>query len=234
MSPRKAKKKVEKSESSKSKSEESAATTASSTDLEAIGSIKFPISEAFRFSMESISKRFTRALITALSVLLGIAFMVTLLTMGTISTVLKGQAGLQAYQLWMAVIALLVCGVGIINSMLMSVTERYKEIGTIKCLGATDGSVLEIFLIEALILGLLGGVIGAFIGWITAIIIYGFQFGWAVVFPSDPKLSYVYVEYLYHIGRAILIAAGLSLIASAYPAFYAAKLNPAEALRYEI
>ena len=54
-----------------------------------------------------------------------------------------------------------------------------------KCLGATDSNVLEIFLIEALLLGLLGGVIGAFAGWIAAIGIFGFQFGIQGVFPAD-------------------------------------------------
>lgn len=225
MSRRKAKKKAKKSESGTASAEAGAAPAST----EAVGSITFPITEAFRFSLESISKRLTRALITALSVLLGIAFMVTLLTMSTILSYAPGGKPPEAYQYWMVVIALLVCGVGIINSMLMSVTERYKEIGTIKCLGATDGSVLEIFLIEAMILGLLGGVIGAFAGWIAAITIYGIQLGWAYVFASG-----AIIQYLTHIGLAILIAAGLSVIAAAYPAFYAAKLNPAEALRYEV
>ncbi len=131
-----------------------------------IGSIKFPVGEAFRFALESIRKRFTRALITAFSVLLGIAFMVTILTMGTILPSV-GQIPPAQYQTWMVIIALLVCGVGIVNSMLMSVTERYKEIGTMKCLGATDMNVLQIFLIEALLLGVLGGVLGSCAGWIA-------------------------------------------------------------------
>jgi len=195
---------------------------------EAIGSIAFPIGEAMRFALESIRKRFTRALITSLSVLLGIAFMVTLLTMGFI---LRGTGGAPAaYQYWMVIIALLVCGVGIVNSMLMSVTERYKEIGTMKCLGATSASVLEIFLMEALLLGMLGGVVGAFVGWIAAVAVYGFQLGWSFVFPSGAAI----LEYLYYIGLAIVTAAGLSIVAAAYPAFYAARLNPAEALRYEV
>jgi len=210
-------------------SEEKVAEKSQSMPIEKIGSIKFPFNEAFRFSLESIRKRFARALITALSVLLGIAFMVTILTMTTILRNVGGELP-GAYQYWMVMIALLVCGVGIVNSMLMSVTERYKEIGTMKCLGATDTSVLQIFLIEALLLGLLGGVIGAFAGWAAAIGIYGFQFGAGALFPGPG----VFIEYLVYIGEAIGIAAILSVAAAAYPAFYAARLNPAEALRYEI
>jgi ABC-type antimicrobial peptide transport system permease subunit len=193
-----------------------------------VGKIKFPAGEAFKYALESIRKRFTRALITALSVLLGIAFMVTILSMGTILTNV-GERPPESYQLWMVIIALLVCGVGIINSMLMSVTERYKEIGTIKCLGATDTNVLQIFLFEALLLGLLGGIVGALSGLIAAIAIFGIQFGFGVVFAGAAL-----VEYLYYIGLAIGVAALLSVGAAAYPAFYAAKLNPAEALRYEV
>jgi putative ABC transport system permease protein len=193
-----------------------------------VGTIKFPIGEAFRYSMESIRKRFTRALITAFSVLLGIAFMVTILTMGTIM-VSANQQSPPSYQLWMVAIALLVCGVGIVNSMLMSVTERYKEIGTIKCLGATDTNVLQIFLIESLLLGLLGGILGAVVGWVASVVIYGFQYGFSIVFSSANLVPYVT-----YIIEAIITAGLLSVAAAAYPAFYAARLNPAEALRYEV
>jgi len=220
------------SEEKASKKESTKEIQSQSAAVEKVGVIKFPVGEAFRFSLESIRKRFTRALITTLSVLLGIAFMVTLLTMGTILTNV-GKEPPGAYQFWMVIIALLVCGVGIVNSMLMSVTERYKEIGTMKCLGATDVNVLQIFLIEALLLGLLGGVIGAFAGWAAAIGIFGFQFGIAGVFPAE-KIAVVMVQYLFYIVEAIGVAAFLSVLAAAYPAYYAARLNPAEALRYEV
>ena len=190
-----------------------------------VGSIKFPITEAFKYCMESIKKRFTRTLITSLSVLLSIAFLVSLLTMGEILRQLG--AGAEQYQIWVAIIALLVCAVGIVNSMLMSVTERYKEIGTIKCLGATDGAVLEIFLIEALLLGIIGGIIGAIAGWVVTLAIYSAQ--GLNVFFEGALLSYVRI-----IGMAIGISAFISITAAAYPAYYAAKLKPAEALRYEI
>ncbi len=191
-----------------------------------VGSIKFPISEAFKYCIESIRKRFTRTMITSLSVLLSIAFLVSLLTMGEILRQIGGR-GTEAYQIWVAIIALLVCGVGIVNSMLMSVTERYKEIGTIKCLGATDGAVLEIFLIEALLLGILGGVIGAIIGWIVAVAMYSLQ--GINVFFEGAMLAYLRI-----IGMSIGIAGLISLAAATYPAIYAARLKPAEALRYEV
>ncbi|MEM3815503.1 MAG: FtsX-like permease family protein [Candidatus Bathyarchaeia archaeon] len=191
-----------------------------------VGSIKFPISDAFKYCLESIRKRFTRTMITSLSVLLSIAFLVSLLTMGEILQRIGGAP--QQYQIWVAIIALLVCGVGIVNSMLMSVTERYKEIGTIKCLGATDSAVLEIFLIEALLLGLIGGSIGAVVGWVSAVIIYYAQYGPLVFFEG------AMIRYATIIGMAIGIAALISVVAAAYPSIYAARLKPAEALRYEV
>ena len=200
--------------------------------LPEIGSITFPITEAFRYCLESIRKRFTRALITALSILLGIAFYVSIRSMNTILPNI-GQSPPQAYQILMAVIALLVCGIGIVNSMIMSVTERYKEIGTIKCLGATDTSVLEIFLIEALLLGIFGGIIGSFLGWIAAIGIFGSQFSFASVFPAG-KVAAVMMDYLRYIAEGIGISILVSIAGAAYPAFYASRLNPAEALRYEV
>ena len=191
-----------------------------------IGTIKFPISEAFRYCLESIRKRFTRTLITSLSVLLSIAFLTSLLTMGEILGHIGG-GGTAAYQLWVAVIALLVCAVGIVNSMLMSVTERYKEIGTIKCLGATDTAVLEIFMIESLLLGILGGVIGAIVGWIAAIVIYYFQ--GIQVFFEGAMLAYARI-----IGMSIGVSVLISVVGAAYPSLYAARLKPADALRYEV
>lgn len=194
--------------------------------------VKFPLSEAISFSIESIRRRFTRALITIISIILGIAFLSAILTIANIVVALSGPAGgaeaLPSYQLWMAIIALLVCGVGIINSMLMSVTERYKEIGTIKTLGAEDFHVLEIFLIEGIIMGLVGGIIGGIAGWAIAFVIYYFQSGAPAVVTSAALSS------LNIVGLSIVLSLFLSLISSLIPAYIAAKLNPVEALRYEV
>ena len=88
-------------------------------------------------------------------------------------------------------------------------------------------------LIEAMLLGLLGGVIGAFSGWAAAMGIFGFQFGIEGIFPAE-NLMPTLLSYFTYVGEAIGIAALLSVAAAAYPALYAARLNPAEALRYEV
>lgn len=190
--------------------------------------VRFPFSEALRFSIESIRKRFTRALLTLLSIVLGIAFMDSLLTMSSVLTVAAGEATIQAYHYWLAVISLLVCTVGIVNSMLMAVTERYKEIGTLKCLGAMDRNILLVFLLEAGILGLVGGLIGSLAGTVATTVIYGIQIGWDKIALVPPA------EYLRNILYGLSVAVFLSVVASLYPAYYASKLDPAVALRYEV
>ncbi|MBO3839295.1 MAG: FtsX-like permease family protein [Thermoproteota archaeon] len=210
-------------------------------------SVKFPLSEAFSFSLESIKRRFGRALVTMASIILGISFLSFLLTTGRIVSIMQQQSGtaVQAYQIWMAIIAILICAVGIVNSMLMSVTERYKEIGTIKCLGARNGHVLEIFLIEAFLLGLIGGAIGAVSGWGIAAL-------WQYLLPLMTQQGSVQTEALIIAARlwlelnvneplillsnpliGIALSVFIALISSIVPAYIAAKLSPTEALRYE-
>ncbi|MBO3762732.1 MAG: ABC transporter permease [Candidatus Brockarchaeota archaeon] len=195
--------------------------------------ITFPLSEAISFAVESIRRRFSRALITVISIVLGIAFLSALLTITRIVSALSGglsqtSQGPPLYQIWMAAIALLVCGVGIINSMLMSVTERYKEIGTLKTLGAEEIHILELFLIEGALMGLIGGIVGAFGGWLVAFIMYYVQ-------SSSPQLVLqASLSSIDIVGISIVLSVILSLVSSMVPAYMASKLNPVEALRYEV
>lgn len=194
--------------------------------------VKFPVSEAVKFSVESIRKRFTRALITAVSVILGVAFYAALKTSAAVLAVEHPGAQMEAYKLWMSIISLIVCAVGILNSMLMSVTERTKEIGTMKCIGAMDGHILTIFLAESALLGVIGGVIGAVAGWGAGIAISAFP-----TFPSLPPYLFspaLLTAYVGILGEALAIAVILSLGATLYPAYHAASLDPADALRYEV
>ncbi|MGO8671277.1 MAG: ABC transporter permease [Capsulimonadaceae bacterium] len=119
-----------------------------------------------------------------------------------------------------AVISLVVGGIGIMNIMLVSVTERTREIGIRKAIGATPRDILLQFLIESAIISLLGGLIGIVIGVAGAIIMSKFG-GW----NSIVSLSSVLV--------ALLVSASVGLFFGIYPASKAAALHPIEALRYE-
>jgi putative ABC transport system permease protein len=126
-------------------------------------------------------------------------------------------------QLLVAVIAslsLLVGGIGIMNIMLVSVTERTREIGLRMAVGATAGSVLAQFLLEAVILSLLGGLAGITLG-LGAAIGLAHIAGWPLVVSPAAVLL------------AVAVAAGVGVFFGFYPAWKASRLDPIEALRYE-
>jgi putative ABC transport system permease protein len=119
-----------------------------------------------------------------------------------------------------ASISLLVGGIGIMNIMLVSVTERTREIGTRLAIGARESDILTQFLIEALVLSFVGGAIGVLLGIIGNQVIY--------------KLTNFHIP---TVGYSILIGFGFAVIVGVvfgfFPARKAAKLNPIDALRYE-
>jgi len=117
-------------------------------------------------------------------------------------------------------ISLLVGGIGIMNIMLVSVTERTREIGTRKALGAKRRDILIQFLVEALVMSIVGGVVGLVLGWAVSVLVsrYG---GWT------PTLS------MFSVVVGIGFSSAVGLVFGIYPAMKAAKLNPVEALRYE-
>jgi len=130
--------------------------------------------------------------------------------MGTIESVLGG----------IAAISLIVAGVGIINTMTVSVMERTREIGVLKAIGAKSRDVLFMFLSEAAMTGFLGGVLGAVLGFVLSQII-----GNIINMRASPSLD---------IGLFVVIfAMTTAVISGLYPAWRASSLNPVEALRYE-
>ena len=130
--------------------------------------------------------------------------------LGTIESVLGG----------IAAISLIVAGVGIINTMTVSVMERTREIGVLKAIGAKSSDVLLLFLSEAVMTGITGGIAGALFGVLLSQIIGDF-----INMPPDPSLSLVVSV----VGFAMVTA----VISGLYPAWRASNLHPVEALRYE-
>jgi len=137
-------------------------------------------------------------------------------------------AGKQARQMWLIGMSLLVCVVGIINSMLMSVTERFREIGTMKCLGALDGFIIRLFLIESFLLGFLGSLVGALLGCGLMLLVYCIREGFGLAGQLH------WSAMLLSLAGAVAVGGVLALIAAVPPAVVAAKLPPAAALRTEV
>ncbi len=119
-----------------------------------------------------------------------------------------------------ALVALLVGGIGIMNIMLVSVTERTREIGLRMAIGAKPGQILLQFLVEALTLALLGGLIGVGLGVLAAWRI-SLQIGWPLLLRSDAAIV------------AVGFSAFVGLLFGIYPAQRASRLDPIEALRHE-
>jgi putative ABC transport system permease protein len=119
-----------------------------------------------------------------------------------------------------ASISLLVGGIGIMNIMLVSVTERTREIGIRMAIGARGAEVLTQFLIESIVMSVLGGAIGVGIGFTGASLLGRFT-GWHTVVAPETVLV------------ALIFSAGVGIFFGFYPARKAAALNPIEALRYE-
>lgn len=128
-------------------------------------------------------------------------------------------------------LALAVAALGIINTLVMAILERRREIGVLKALGAADRDVRRLFFAEAGVMGLFGGAFGVFIGWGIGRII---NFGMNVYLKSQNiPTENIWLVPLWLIGLAIAISVFVSLIAGLYPAARAAKLDPVQALRYE-
>jgi putative ABC transport system permease protein len=143
-----------------------------------------------------------------------------LAVLGTITSVLT------YFLAAIASISLVVGGIGIMNIMLVSVVERTKEIGLRKSVGATENDILQQFLIEAILLTFIGGVIGIaigglFVGLVYLVLTYVFATAWTFALPASA------------VALAVVFSSLTGIVFGIYPARTAARKNPIDALRYE-
>jgi putative ABC transport system permease protein len=126
---------------------------------------------------------------------------------------------------------LTVACIGIINTLVMAILERRREIGIMKAIGASDGDLRGLFFAEAGAMGILGGVFGTLLGWVIGRAI---NIGTNIYFRSIgiPPQKILTVPW-WLVAAAILLALVVSLVSGLYPAARAAKLDPVQALRYE-
>jgi putative ABC transport system permease protein len=128
-------------------------------------------------------------------------------------------------------LALAVSTLGIVNTLVMAILERRREIGVLKALGAADRDVKQLFFAEAGVMGLMGGILGVGMGWVIGRVV---TFGTNVYLRrQDLPPAHVFSVPLWLILGGIVFSVVVSLVAGLYPASRAARLNPVEALRYE-
>ena len=211
--------------------------------------IVLPFAKSVEISLKSIKVRFFRSLITTMSLVLAVSFLSFVRVSNDVANGLLAMqdrqlrqaviragydigpadtnAGASPKQRWIIILSLVVCVVGIVNAQLMAVTERFREIGTMKCLGALDRFILRLFILEAGMQGLAGAGAGALAGALFALIGALLRYG---------PVSFTAVSWVAVIGSfAIAVAVGciLSLAGVLYPAILAARMQPVEAMRVE-
>jgi ABC-type antimicrobial peptide transport system permease subunit len=206
--------------------------------------VSWPI--VFAVSLAGMRRRLIRAIITMVGVVLAIAFLCYMLVNETLVkalialdkdalNVLLQNAGVDIFSggksdqmtLLLIGLTLLTSLVGIINAMLMAVSERVREIGTLKCLGATDTFIVRAYFIESTVQGVCGALLGLGLGLVVALGVSLRAYGRYTLdaFPVGGVL----------VALLISLAAGvvLSVLAAIVPAYMAARKQPIESLRVE-
>lgn len=205
--------------------------------------IQLPWSEAIKISWRYVTIRLGRSLVTASTIFLSVAFLMAVCTMilaakvtGLATEDPQAFAATLARYKWSVILGFMICSTGIISALLMSVTERFREIGTMKCLGALDSFIIRMFMIEAAFMGLLGSLAGAIVGALLMLVWAGFREGfsiWAKI-PWGIKTATGEWGFLGYFIASVLAGMILSIISAILPAYRAAKLQAADALRTEI
>lgn len=209
--------------------------------------VVLPFFKSVEIALKSIKSRFFRSLITTVSLILAISFYSYIkVNSHIISGIVFSENKIaiqtlaqQGYEIppagqpyntapkerWILFLSLLVCVVGIVNTQLMAVADRFREIGTMKCLGALDRFVLRLFLIEATLQGFIGAALGALAGAGIALSGSLMKFGtWIINYAT---LNNIFIS----LAASIFLGCFLSILGVLYPALLAARMQPVEAMK---
>ena len=201
------------------------------------GRPRLRLREAFVFfAWQSVRLRLGRMLVVLLGISCAMAFLAILLGTERIMAGLQAlapnggaePADARKLQQWWMIVAVLIATVGVTNAVLLSVTERIREIGTLKCLGASAFHIVEIFMLETLLLGGLGGLLGGVAGVLATVALLSAQL------QADLWLVFGWPDALRLVGISFVLALAISLLAAVVPAVFAARIEPAEAMRYDV
>jgi hypothetical protein len=211
--------------------------------------VVLPLGKSVEIALKSIRVRFFRSLVTTLSLVLAIAFLSFVNVGNHVANGLLATGDGEWYrvlvdagydlspgdlrvdaspkQRWIVILSLLVCVVGIVNAQLMAVTERFREIGTMKCLGALDRFILRLFFLEAGLQGIIGAAVGALVGCGSALLSAWLHYGSTAIWQL--RWTGVLSSLVFALGVGCL----LSIVGVFYPALVAARMQPVEAMRVE-
>jgi hypothetical protein len=213
--------------------------------------VRFPWSRTMSMCWGNVRNRRGRFTLTLICVAIMVAFLMCSMTaqdvlsslaargdvhtaaalerIGAFAADAASRAKQDQQRIWILVLSGVLCVTGITNTMLMSVTERSGEIGTLKCLGSLDSYVVRLFLVESLLVGLVGSLGGVVLGYLLGIAQVGLSLEFSLLSAGDLARPWA-------ASAPIALAAGtvLTVLSAAYPTYVAARMSPVEAMRVEI
>ncbi len=210
-----------------------------------------PLSKTFEMCMRNLKNRRGRYVLIFISISVVVAFFVTTLSYQRLVNELRTTEDIQTIavlqragalladaesdkqqrdqMIWLLMLSGALCFVGVTNTMYMSVTERYQEIGTLKCLGALDGFVVQLYIIESFFIGLVGSAIGCIVGYLLTIVQAGLILEFGIL-----TISSLFYSFIYGVPPALFGGTILTVMAAIYPTMAAARMKPVDAMRVEI
>ena len=210
-----------------------------------------PWKVSIQMSWANITNRLGRFLLVFLGIAVVVAFLMSSLTYQSIVSdlsksddvhvravlekagIFASDAASRKYQkdrnTWLMGLSCLLCLVVITNTMLMSVGERVKGIGTLKCLGALDRFIVRLFMLESIFIGIVGSVGGALLGYLLTVLQVGASLEFSILSARHlvaPLIVWVPIS----VGAGTVI----TVLAAVYPTYVASKMRPVEAMRVEV